>query len=612
MIRKTCVLVIVVFGLVLAVPTGLGLAQGDESVKILAQISPSLISLVAQNRNKEEIGRGTAVAITKDLAVTSYHLVSLAANCIGFNAKKKGVDINGILTVNKALDLALVRYNGKVTPLALAGFENVAAGKKFFAVGSNESGDFVVSPGEIKNVFDFGANTKVADANVSISEQATGGAAVDAEGRVFGIFQVLDKRLKAVMAGTAVTAMATTGKETPWKNWMQEDYVEGVDNAWLCARLYAWANDLYGGQRFLERVTKAQPENLEAWKLLAKGYDAMRDYQSAIAAFKKVTELDPQNAEAFYGLGQILTRMQRSAEAIAALEKAIALAPDKKEIYFAMGSAYDDAREFGKAGDAYDKYLASNPDNPGQAYERLGKCRFNGNEFEKAAVALEEARKSQPDNQNIAYYLAQAYQKAKNLDKAEAVYKSLAQVSPKDAISYNSAILNMYYEAGQWAKAIESAQKLIELKPNDEQFVYNLGFFYQQIQKYPEAIDAFKKATAVKPDYQKAWFQIGWCYYTMKNYKEAIPIFQKNVTMAPDDFNGWLFLGMSYMQLKDHAKALDPMKKAVDLDPANANALFNLGVIYLNLKDRYSAQDIAKKLQQVDPALATKLRSYIK
>jgi tetratricopeptide (TPR) repeat protein len=610
MVVKTRLLFIVVFGVLLAVPGGL--AQTDDSAKIATQISPSLINVVALNKNKEEIGRGTAVAITKDIAVTSYHLVSMAANCIGFNAKKKSVDINGILTVNKALDLALVRYDGKVTPLTLGGFEAAAAGKKFYAVGSNESGDFVVSSGEVRNVYDLGANAKAADTALSIPEQYTGGAAVDEAGKVFGIVQILDRRLRFIVVGSAVAAMPTTGKETPWKTWMQEDYMEGVDSAWLCGRLYAWANDAYSAQRNLEKVTKAQPENLEAWKLLAKGYDTQRDYQSAIDAYKKITDLDPQNAGAFYGLGQILTRMQRSADAVAALEKAIALDPEKKEINFALGNAYEDAHEFQKAGDAYEKYLASNPANSGLAYQRLGMSRLNANQFDRAAAALEDARKALPDNQNIAYNLAQAYQKAKNLEKAEEVYKNLIQLSPKDAVNYNTYILNMYIEVGQWAKAIEPAQKLVELKPGDEQSLYNLGYMQQQLQKYPDAIETYKKAVAVKPDYQRAWFQIGWCYYTLKNYKETIPVMQKDVALAPDDVYGWLYLGMSYMQLKDFNKALDPMKKAVDVEPGNANALFNLGVIYLNLKDRYSAQDIVKKLQLIDATLAAKLKSYIK
>jgi len=610
MIAKTRVLFIVVFGLMLAVPSGL--AQTDDSAKVAAQISPSLINVVALNKNKEEIGRGTAVAITKDIAVTSYHLVSMAVNCAGFNAKKKSVDINGILTVNKALDLALIRYNGKVTPLTLGGFEAVAAGKKFYAVGSNESGDFVVSSGEVRNVYDLGPNAKAADTALSIPEQVTGGAAVDEAGKVFGIVQILDRRLRFIVAGSAVAAMPTTGKETSWKTWMQEDYVEGVDHAWLCGRLYSWANDVYSAQRNLEKVTKAQPENLEAWKLLAKGYETQRDYQSAIAAYKKITDLDPQNAAAFYGLGQILTRMQRSAEAIAALEKAIALDPEKREVYFAIGNAYEDAREFQKAGDAYEKYLASNPDNSGPAYQRLGMSRLNANQFDRAAAALEEARKALPDNQNIAYNLAQAYHKAKALDKAEEVYKSLIQLSPKDAVNYNTYILNMYSEVSQWAKAFEPAQKLVELKPGDEQSLYNLGYIQQQMQKYPDAIETYKKAVAIKPDYQRVWFQIGWCYYTLKNYKEAIPVMQKDVALAPDDVYGWLFLGMSYMQLKDFNKALEPMKKAVEVEPGNANALYNLGIIYINLRDRYSAQDLVKKLQQVDAALAAKLKSYIK
>ncbi len=63
--------------------------------------------------------------------MTNYHLVSGAASVVGFNNKKKEVDVEGILAVNKALDLALVRIKGRTTPLVPAP-EALAKGKKFW------------------------------------------------------------------------------------------------------------------------------------------------------------------------------------------------------------------------------------------------------------------------------------------------------------------------------------------------------------------------------------------------------------------------------------------------------------------------------------------------
>jgi len=590
----------------------LSFGQSEESAKILTQTGPGMINLIVYGKDKQEIAKGTAFAITKDIAVTSYHLISQAVSCVGFNIKKKEVDIEGVAAVDKNLDLALVKFDGKVQPLVLGNSDELAAGKKVLAVGVNESGEIVVSEGAVRSLFDLGGGQKIADSSLAIPDSFSGGAVLGESGKILGVIQVLDKRLRFIAPANAVAGLSKTVKVTPFKSWQPEDYVGTLEASWLAGRLYAWMGEPYSAQRGLEKVAKAQPNNLEAWSLLAKVYDGQRDYQSAIPAYQKVVELDPQRGDAYFGLGQIFVRMQRSSEAIAALEKAIQLDPNNKEAVLNLGEAYDTAREFQKAGDAYQKYIGLKPENVWTAYQRLGMSRLNANEFDAAATALEEARQAQPQDQTINYNLAQAYDKAQKLDKAEEVYKNLAQISPKDAVTWYSMILTMYAKANLPAKAVEAAKKIVELKPNDEQVLYNLAQMYQQDQKYEEAIDTYKKAVAVKPTYDIAHFQIGSCLYNLKRYKEAMESFKKNVEIVPEHFYGWLFLGMCHMQVKDFNGALDPIKKAVDLQPENGTGLYNLAIIYLNLKDNYSAREIYKKLQAVDPNMAAKLKQYIK
>jgi tetratricopeptide (TPR) repeat protein len=583
-----------------------------DTAKIVEQTGPGVLKLSILDKDKQEVGRGTAFVVDPTTAVTSYHLICQAVGATSFNVKGKEVDVDGVLAVNKSLDLALLKIDGKVTPLPVGSFDSLAAGKKVFAVGVNEAGDFIASSGEVRAVIDLGKDVKVADTSLAVPETFSGAIVLNEAGQVVGLLNVPDSRLRFVVPASAANALTKPAKETAWKSWTGEDYKAGLEFAWLAGRLYDQLGDSYNAQKYLDKVAKAQPTNVEVWNMLARSYDKQRDYSSAVTAFRKVTELAPQNAEAFFGLGRVLVRTQKSAEAVAALEKAVALDPANTEAYLYIANAYEDSREFQKAGDAYEKYLAGNPPNAWSAYQRLGMSRINANQFEQAAAALAEAAKAQPQDQTILYNLAQAYQKSGKIDKAEETYVSLAGISPKDAPNWYSYILDMYSKASNWPKAIDAAKKIAELKPNDDQAIYNVGLIYQQLQKYPEAIEQYKKTVAIKPTNDLAWFQIGYCYYSLKNFKEAIPAMQKNVDLVPDHVFGWMYIGMSWMQMKNFDKALEPMKKAVESQPDNANALFNLGVIYLNLKDRYSAQEIAKRLQAVDANLAAKLRSYIK
>jgi tetratricopeptide (TPR) repeat protein len=588
-----------------------GQAQEDPGQKALTQFSPGVLNVIVYDKDKKEIAKGSAIVLTKEIAALNYHLISLGLNAAAFNYKKKAVDVLGVIAVDKALDLALIKIDGKVEPLVPASTA-LAEGQKVLVLGANETGDIIVSGGTLRSLLDLGNGVKIADASVAVPDPFSGAPVLTEDGKLIGMMVIGERRLRFVVPIAAVAALNKAGKFTTWKAWIPEDYMGTIESAWLAGRVFKWMDESLNAQRNLEKVTKAQPSNLEAWVLLADVYNRQRDYADAVTAFKKVIELDPNNAAAYLGLGDIQVHMQKPQEAAQNLEKALALDPSKNEARMFLGNAYEDAREWVKAGDAYEKYLAANPANAWTTYQRLGMCRKEAGQFDQAAAAFVEALKSQPQDQSLIYKLAQAYDLGGKFADAEAAYKKLAEMSPKDAVNDYKLILAMYDKANNQVKAIEAAQKVVDLIPNDEQSHYNLGFLYQKMQKYTEAIVSYKKALGVKPTYDLAWFQIGYCYYMMKNYPEAAAAFQKNVEIVPDHFYGYMYIGMCYMQIKQFAKALDPMKKAADLKPEDGTAMFNLGVIYLNLKDKYSALEVVKKLQTIDANLAAKLRSYIK
>ena len=587
-------------------------AAEDPVQKLTAQAGPGVLALIAYDKDKKEIARGSAVVLAKDMAVANYHTVAAAANVTAFNMKKKEVDVLAIVAIDKAHDLVLLKIDGRVQALIPAA-EAFAEGKKILALGSNESGAIVASSGTLRGAFDLGQGTKAADASLSIPDGFAGGGVFSEDGKLIGILVAPERRLKLIMPIAAASALSPSGNPQPFKTRAPEDYAATGEGAWLIGRVASWLDETLTAQRNLEKVTRLQPGHLEAWVLLASVYAKQRDLASSSAAYKKIIEIDPQNAAAYLGLGETLVRLQKPQDAALNLEKALALDPSKKEALMFLGNAYQDSREWTKAADAYEKYLTTaSPQDPAMIARNLADCRMEANEFEKAAAAYGEAAKNKPDDLYLLYKQGQAYERAGKAEQAESIYKMLAEKSPKDAINYYGGIMAMYDKANNTAKAIEAAKKVVELNPKNEQAYYNLGFLHQKVQNYGEAIAAFRQAIEVKPEYDLAWFQIGYCYYVQKKYTEALKPFQKNVELVPDHFYGWMYIGMCYMQAKQYAQALDPMKKASDLKPDDGTALFNLGIIYLNLRDKYSALEVAKKLQGIDANLAAKLRGYIK
>jgi tetratricopeptide (TPR) repeat protein len=586
--------------------------QTEESNKIFEENKEGVLSLYVYGADKELITKGVGFGLSEDVIISSYHLVSNAGEVEGINVKGKKMRVEGIIAVDRALDIALLKVKGKVKPIALGNSDEVQEGARVFGLGTNEAGDIIVSEGTVRKAFRLADNLQAFDTSLSIPEGFNGGPLVNLGGQAVGIILILEKTAKIAVPANSWSGISRTGKITEFKNWAKEDYFTGPEGTYLGGRIFAALDDLGNASKFLERVVKANPSLVEAQSLLADVYAKQRNYSAAASVYQKVVELDPSRATAYAGLGNIHFRMQNWNGAVAALEKAYSLDGENKAALFTVGNAYDELRDFAKAADAYERFLKTNPEMAWTGYLRLGLARHELGQFDQAVAALESARKDQPRDVKVNESLVLSYQKAGQLEQAEAVLKGLAEITPGAATKYYSDIVKMYDEAGRNENAIEAARKVIELNPKSEIAIFNLGIMFQKLKRYEEAIAAFEQALQVKPDYDAAHYNIGLCYFSLKKNKEAIGAFRNYVAIVPDNADAWLNIGVGHMQMKEFEAALEPLKRCVELRPDYGAALYNLAITYLNLKDNYSARDVYKTLVTVDPDLAEKLKKYLR
>jgi len=601
------------FGLLVLFAAGTYIfSQTPEATSLYEQNKEGVLALYVYGADKELMAKGMGFGLSEGVIVTSYHLVSQGRGVEGVSVKGKKTKVEGIISVDRNLDIAILKIKGKIQDIALGNSADLKPGARIFALGANEAGDIIISEGTLRNLHQLDETQPIIEPSLAIPEGFNGGPVLDLEGKAIGLVLILEKTGRVVIPVNSWKNLPRSGKVTAFKDWALDDYFNRFEGAYLAGRIFALIDDLGNGQRYLERVIKLNPATIEAHALLASIYANQRNYSAAVTAYSKVIELDPNRADAHFGLGHIYFRMQRWNEAIASLEKAISLNIASKEAYFTIGNAFEELRDYAKAAEAYEKYLNEKPETTWIGYLRLGLCRKELGQFDLAVAALEAALKGQPQDIKLNYSLAESYQKAGQLEKAEAAYANLATLNPQDAMTYYSAVVRMYDEANRFENAISAAKKVIELNPKSEIAVYNLGIMYFKLERNEEAIQTFKQALAIKPDYDAAHYNIGLCYSKLKKHKESIEAFKNYVALVPDSADAWLNIGVSYMQLKNFEGALEPLKKSVELRPDYGVALFNLAITYLNLKDNYSARDVYKTLVTVDPDLAERLKKFLR
>lgn len=601
----------IAFTLLLFSSSGL-FSQAMDSSSVMEMNKEGIVSFVTYGEDKVVISRATGFVIGQDVMITAYHMVSAIASAEGINYEGKKVKIEGIVDVDRNFDIAIVKIKGKLTPLSMGKSEELAAGKKVVALGSNESGDVIFSEGEVRNFLNLSVTERVITTSLAVPETFCGGPLLDMNGKVMGMIIFLDRGSKFVLPSNTLIKLSKQGKETKFKDWKYEDYFSTLEGVSLAGRVFALMDETGKAQRFLEKVTELNPQDVEAHALLSSVYTKERNYEAAISSFKKVIELDNTRDSAYYGLGIVYLRTRNYQEAISALEKAVELNLGNKEAYSYIGNAFEELRDFAKAAEAYEKYVVSSPEDPWMGYLRLGLNRMELQEYEKAAEAFLKALEEKPQDIKTNYNLAQAYQNAGHYEKAEEIYNKLAELNPEDAPVYYRTILMMYDQAGLQDQAIEAARKLIQLNPNSEINIYNLGIMFMKLERYDEAVQTFQDVLAINPNYESSYYNIGFCYSKQKKYQDSVEAFKKFVELAPDNADGWFNIGVGYMIQKKFSAALEPLQKAVELRPDYGLAHYNLAITYLNLRDNYSAREVYNVLLTIDPDLAEKLKKLLR
>jgi tetratricopeptide (TPR) repeat protein len=608
---KTSALILSLFLLFLFSSASLN-SQSETADAVLEKNQESIIPYVIYGDDKEEIGKGTGFVIGDRVMATAYHLITKAADIEGRNFKGKRIRVDGILAVDKKFDIALLKIRGRSPAMALGNSDELALGKDIFALGGNDVGQLRVDDGTVREILELSPTQRVADSTIVASDTFCGGPICGQDGQVLGVLDFLDDRTRIIIPINALKNMSQSGAVASFSGSTGEDYFETYEWANLAGRSFYALEDAVKAEKFLKKIVTLKPDDLEAHILLASVYTDQRNYSSAVSTYQKIIDLNPNLDGAYFGLGEVYMRMMKWKEAIDPLNKAVELNKDNKKAYFYIGNAYYELREFEKAAEFYKTYLDLNPEDPTEAYQQLGLSYFEIEKFDEAIPAFQEALKA--NNQDIAlnYKLAQSFHKAGRYEEAEQLYMNLAQLSPDDVRIYYNTIVMMYDEAKLPDKAVEAAQKLVDLEPENSDAVFNLGYMLMKQKKFEEAIDVFNRVIELNPGMEYAYLQLGYCHNQLKQYAKAVEVYQRLVKIVPENADAWMGIGIGYMQQKKWDPAVEPLKKVIELRPDNGNAYYNLGICYLNLKDNYSARQVWEQLRNIDKTLAAKLYSYIK
>lgn len=194
---------------------------------------------------------------------------------------------------------------------------------------------------------------------------------------------------------------------------------------------------------------------------------------------------------------------------------------------------------------------------------------------------------AQPD---AATLLAQAREKLTQGQYALAVesYTRAIELTPNDATAY-SGRSEAYEKLGKHELAIADCDTAVKLNPNYAYAYVYRGWIYENIGKYDQAIASFDTAIKLDPNSAYAYNNRGWTYECLSKHDLAIADFTTAIKLDPKYATAYYNRGWTNARLDEYNLALDDFAVALKLDPTNADVYLNRGCVY----ERQGKYDLA-------------------
>lgn len=310
-------------------------------------------------------------------------------------------------------------------------------------------------------------------------------------------------------------------------------------------------------EQHFQKAVAAEPGDYAGWFHLALAQSLLNKDEEAVSSYKKVLELKPGLYEAELNLGIVLLRAGKAAEAAPLLSHARDQKPAEPRPNFFLAEALAAAGELQKAepfyraaaeadpslkdgllklAEAFEKkgereqairLYAEFPDNVA-ARERAGALLLEADQPQQAIAHLEYAVAHSPSAANRAA-LALAYQRTKQMEKAEA----------------------------QWRQAVAMA-------PDDADLRLRYGRFLRDEKKYAAAAAEFQRVVSARPGSVEAWNELAGVLILLESYPQALAALDR-VQQMGGETPGHVYLRAIMLDKLGQAKlALEQYRRFLD------------------------------------------------
>ncbi len=136
-------------------------------------------------------------------------------------------------------------------------------------------------------------------------------------------------------------------------------------------------------------------------------------------------------------------------------------------------------------------------------------------------------------------------------------------------------------EAHDWAGAANAYERVVKVRPEEEELRFNLAYAYMQLKRTNDAIAQYRECVRILPEYGEAHNNLGNILRKTGDFHGAIDEFQLAIRHSPSNSNAHNNLGTAFALQGKVPEAVPYFVRATQLNPNYAEAWGNLGMAYV-------------------------------
>lgn len=367
-----------------------------------------------------------------------------------------------------------------------------------------------------------------------------------------------------------------------------------------------WASDLgfgllLSGKREealekLEHAISLDNPDAAAFNRLGALYLSQDNIEKSSWAFKEALLRDPDKAEIHNNLGGIFLRMGKLDEALTYYERALSI---KEDLPQAQNGRNAIRLEFSRADEIIlevNEKLEKETDDE----ERIRLFKYMASVLEstgrpgEACTQLKNALSLDTENISVLYQLGMIFFDAFEYVRALTFFQDASEKDP-DNLRILSAIAKCYSELGKHDKALETAEKLFEISPDDPLSYLTRAVCLSFSETFEDASEDLNHVISTFPGCAEAWGILGQNRMQEGDIEEAITCFEKASELNPSALSHLIEARI----FPDDEKTIEKMKRIavnplIHPDP-RISMCFSLSRLFEKKENYHEAFEFAEK-----------------